>query len=122
MNQTTEFLISHGGLFLFLLVLVEQSGLPLPAAPFQPASKAGGGGKRDGHSYEYYDRETGIAVFTSPSVKPGAYFLYFDPLRMLDEVQQERWQMASERKKIIDAALDAAAVKPVPRQSRELIS
>jgi len=41
MNQTTEFLISHGGLFLFLLVLVEQSGLPLPAAPFQPASKAG---------------------------------------------------------------------------------
>ncbi len=41
MNQTTEFLISHGGLFLFLLVLVEQSGLPLPTAPFQPASKAG---------------------------------------------------------------------------------
>jgi len=55
-------------------------------------------------------------------VKPGAYFLYFDPLRTLDEVQQERWQVASERKKIIDAALDAAAAKPVPRHSRELLS
>jgi hypothetical protein len=55
-------------------------------------------------------------------VKPGAYFLYFDPLRTLDEVQQARWQVASERKKIIDAALDAAAAKPVPRQSGELLS
>src|SRR5207237_10280009 len=82
----------------------------------------GGGGKRDGHSYEYYDRETGIAVFTSPSVKPGAYFLYYDPLRTLNEAQQQRWQVASERKKIIDAALDAVAAKPVPRQSRELLS
>ena len=48
--------------------------------------------------------------------------VFFDPLGTLDEVQQERWRVASERKKIIDAALDAAAVKPVPRQSRELIS
>ena len=69
----------------------------------------GGGGKRDGHSYEYYERETGIAVFTSPSVKPGAYFLYFDPLRTLDASQQERWQVASERKRMIDSALDGAA-------------
>ncbi len=28
----------------------------------------GGGGKRDAHSYEHYDRTTGISVFTSPSV------------------------------------------------------
>ena len=69
----------------------------------------GGGGKRDGHSYEHYDRETGIAVFMSPSVKPGAYFLYFDPLLTLDAAQQERWQVANERKRMIDAALDAAA-------------
>jgi lysine 2,3-aminomutase len=79
----------------------------------------GGGGKRDGHSYEYYDRETGIAVFTSPSVKPGAYFLYFDPLRTLDADQQERWHAASERKRIIDAALDGAATNRVSRQSCE---
>ena len=81
----------------------------------------GGGGKRDGHSYEHYDRETGIAVFTSPSVKPGAYFLYFDPLRTLDPAQQERWQVAPERKRMIDAALDAAAGKRGPIRSRELL-
>ena len=40
----------------------------------------GGGGKRDVHSYEYYDRENGIAVYTAPSVKPGEHFLYFDPI------------------------------------------
>jgi lysine 2,3-aminomutase len=68
----------------------------------------GGGGKRDGHSFEHYDRETGIAVFTSPSVKPGAYFLYFDPLNTLDELQQQRWQIASERAVMIDSALESA--------------
>jgi lysine 2,3-aminomutase len=68
----------------------------------------GGGGKRDGHSYEFYNRETGIAVFTSPSVKPGAYFLYFDPLHTLDGEQQQRWQIAGERRRMIDQALDSA--------------
>ena len=68
----------------------------------------GGGGKRDAHSYEQYNRETGIAVFTSPSVKPGAYFLYFDPLRTLDAEQQQRWQIPSERRRMIDQALDSA--------------
>ena len=82
----------------------------------------GGGGKRDGHSYEHYNRETGIAVFTSPSVKPGACFLYFDPLRTLDAVQQARWQVASERKRMIDGALDAAAANQTPTQSRALFS
>ena len=66
-----------------------------------------GGGKRDGHSYEHYDRETGIAVFTSPSVKPGAYFLYFDPLRTLPAESQQRWQVPTERRRMIDAALEA---------------
>jgi lysine 2,3-aminomutase len=73
----------------------------------------GGGGKRDGHSYEHYDRETGIAVFTSPSVKPGAYFLYFDPLRTLNAAHQARWQDAGERRRMIEAALDAAAATQV---------
>ena len=27
----------------------------------------GGGGKRDAHSYEYYDRETGVSVYTAPA-------------------------------------------------------
>ncbi len=70
----------------------------------------GGGGKRDAHSYEYYNRETGIAVFTSPSVKPGASFLYFDPLRSLREDQRERWQDAGERRRMIDEALGMAGL------------
>ena len=82
----------------------------------------GGGGKRDGHSYEHYDRDTGIAVFTSPSVKPGAAFLYFDPLRTLDEEQQQRWQVASERREMIDAALGCAGQNQTATHSRTSIS
>jgi len=67
----------------------------------------GGGGKRDAHSYEYYDRASGIAVFKSPSVKPGKKFLYFDPLRSLDEEHRWRWSQPLERRAMIDAALDA---------------
>src|SRR3954471_1648440 len=51
----------------------------------------GGGGKRDAHSYEHYDRATGISVFTAPSVKPGKYFLYFDPIDTLEPEYQRRW-------------------------------
>jgi lysine 2,3-aminomutase len=69
----------------------------------------GGGGKRDAHSFEHYDRETGIAVFTSPSVRPGARFLYFDPIRSLDRETQRRWSVSQERKQMIDDALEAAA-------------
>ena len=64
----------------------------------------GGGGKRDGHSFEHYNRETGIAVFTSPSVKPGARFLYFDPLRTLSPEAQERWNDEGERRTMIEEA------------------
>ena len=68
----------------------------------------GGGGKRNAHSFEHYDRTTGIAVFTSPSVKPGVKFLYFDPLGGLDEVAQARWRNPRERRRMIDEALAAA--------------
>jgi len=68
----------------------------------------GGGGKRDAHSYEHYNRETGIAVFTSPSVKPGIFFFYFDPLRTLNEEHQLRWQFVHERERMIAEALAAA--------------
>jgi lysine 2,3-aminomutase len=68
----------------------------------------GGGGKRDAHSHEYYNRENGIAIFTSPSVKPGVQFLYFDPLRTLSKEQQARWHNREERRRMIDEALDAA--------------
>jgi lysine 2,3-aminomutase len=68
----------------------------------------GGGGKRDAHSYEYYNRESGIAVFTSPGVKPATFFLYFDPIQALPEEYQTRWGVAGERSKMIQQALEAA--------------
>jgi len=52
----------------------------------------GGGGKRDVHSFDYYDRENGIAVYSAPSVKPGQHFLYFDPIHTLSPQAQARWQ------------------------------
>ncbi|MEY5026044.1 MAG: hypothetical protein RLZZ244_1572, partial [Verrucomicrobiota bacterium] len=70
----------------------------------------GGGGKRDAHSFEHYDAENGIAVFTSPSVKPGEHFLYFDPLRSLAPGVQERWQDAAQREEMIRSALRKSGV------------
>jgi lysine 2,3-aminomutase len=67
----------------------------------------GGGGKRDIHSYEHYDPETGICVYTAPAVKDG-YFLYFDPINLLSEQAQARWADPSEHKRMIDDALAAA--------------
>jgi lysine 2,3-aminomutase len=68
----------------------------------------GGGGKRDGHSFEHYNRRTGVAVFTSPSVKPGALFYYFDPLRSLDEEHRALWAIPSERRRMVADAREAA--------------
>src|SRR5689334_11857792 len=68
----------------------------------------GGGGKRVAHSFEHYDRETGISVFAAPSVKPG-YFLYFDPVDTLAPEIQERWKLPAEREKMIEVALAAAS-------------
>jgi membrane protein DedA with SNARE-associated domain len=46
MTQISQFLISHGGLFLFVMALAEESGLPLPAAPWLLAAGAlAAGGK-----------------------------------------------------------------------------
>ena len=68
----------------------------------------GGGGKRDAHSYEYYNRETGISVYTAPSVKAGQFFLYFDPLHQLSTVIQRRWHSAIEAERMVTAALENA--------------
>jgi lysine 2,3-aminomutase len=65
----------------------------------------GGGGKRDAHSFEHYDRENGVAVFTSPAVKPGVKFLYFDPLQTLSPDVRRRWSNPVERDQIIAGAL-----------------
>ena len=68
----------------------------------------GGGGKRDAHSFEHYDRETGISVYAAPSVKEGQLFFYFDPLSALSPDVQAAWQDADQRAAMLQAALDAA--------------
>ena len=67
----------------------------------------GGGGKRCAHSYEHYNRETGISVYTAPNVKPGEKFLYFDPLHSLNESAQEDWLDEKKAKEMIDHALNS---------------
>ncbi|HZZ65397.1 MAG TPA: KamA family radical SAM protein [Candidatus Baltobacteraceae bacterium] len=68
----------------------------------------GGGGKRDVHSYEYYDRENGIAVYAAPSVKPGKAFLYFDPIDKLSPDAQARWAVKDIQEQMIHEALRRA--------------
>ncbi|MEE2658318.1 MAG: KamA family radical SAM protein, partial [Candidatus Latescibacterota bacterium] len=64
----------------------------------------GGGGKRHVHSYEHYDRTEGIAVFTSPAVRPGQLFPYYDPIHELAPEIQERWGDPQRRGEMIDVA------------------
>jgi lysine 2,3-aminomutase len=65
----------------------------------------GGGGKRDVHSFEHYDRETGVSVFTSPSVHSEAHYFYFDPLHSLSPEVQKRWKSPIEQDAMIATAL-----------------
>lgn len=65
----------------------------------------GGGGKRSAHSAEYYNRETGISVFTSPVVKPGVRFLYFDPVDQLPESGQRLWGDPKQHQNMVSEAL-----------------
>ena len=70
----------------------------------------GGGGKRDLHSFDHYDRENGIAVYSAPSVKPGQWFLYYDPIDQLSADAQTRWKdPATQDAMIKDAIAKAAA-------------
>jgi lysine 2,3-aminomutase len=67
----------------------------------------GGGGKRDAHSYEFYDRHTGISVYTAPSVKKG-FFLYFDPIDTLPVESQKRWADPKEQQVMLSDAINQA--------------
>jgi lysine 2,3-aminomutase len=67
----------------------------------------GGGGKRVVHSFEHYDRDSGISVYAAPSVKPG-YFLYYDPIDTLAPEIQARWKVPAEQDAMIAAAVAAA--------------
>jgi lysine 2,3-aminomutase len=67
----------------------------------------GGGGKRCLHSYEYYNRDTGVAIYTAPSVKPGQSFVFCDPLHSLSDATRKRWHDQHQRRIMIDEALAA---------------
>ena len=69
----------------------------------------GGGGKRVAHSFEHYDRDTGISVFASPSVKPG-FFLYFDPIDMLAPEFAAKWKHPIEQNRMIEHAIQQATL------------
>jgi len=73
----------------------------------------GGGGKRNAHSFEVYHRNSGISIYTAPSVKPGKYFYYFDPIDSLTPEFQEMWQDPATQQAMLDAAM--ADAKGVPR-------
>ncbi len=64
-----------------------------------------GGGKRHVSSYEHYDRENGISVWRSPSVKGRELFLYFDPLYKLSAEAQKRWSVRETRRAMIHDAI-----------------
>lgn len=71
----------------------------------------GGGGKRDMHSYEFYDRETGISVYTAPAVKKDQLFCYYDPLTALAPSVQADWHDAGKRSQMVNDALAAARAR-----------
>ena len=71
----------------------------------------GGGGKRDVHSYEHYDRTTGVSVYTAPSVKPGKFFFGFDPIRSLPPEAQARWADPSQHSLMVEDALNQARTR-----------
>jgi lysine 2,3-aminomutase len=71
----------------------------------------GGGGKRDMHSYEYYDRETGVSVYTAPSVKRDQLFCYYDPISSLKSSVQSDWRDAKKREQMANDAMAAARAR-----------
>jgi lysine 2,3-aminomutase len=72
----------------------------------------GGGGKRDAHSYEHYDRTTGVSVYTAPAVHPGVVYFYFDPIDLLPPEGQARWADPAEHDKMLEEARAAALARP----------
>jgi lysine 2,3-aminomutase len=68
----------------------------------------GGGGKRDAHSWEHYDHTTGVSVYTSPAVRRGHFYFYFDPIHLLPPEGQRRWADPTQHTVMIEEARAAA--------------
>jgi len=71
----------------------------------------GGGGKRDVHSFEHYNPETGVSVYRSPNVNAAAYYCYFDPIELLPEAGQRRWADPAEHDVMVAEAIAAARAR-----------
>jgi lysine 2,3-aminomutase len=68
----------------------------------------GGGGKRDVHSYDYYDKTTGISVYRSPSVDDSKVYMYFDPINSLPIEGQKLWEDSSLHNDLVNNAIIAS--------------
>lgn len=82
--------------------------------PLNIVDLPGGGGKRDIHSFDHYDRATGISVYRSPAVHADLAYLYFDPVDLLPPEGQERWARPAEHQKMVDEAIRAAGLTGMP--------
>ena len=71
----------------------------------------GGGGKRDVHSFEYYNPTTGISVYRSTAVDDQKAYLYYDPIHQLDKEGQQRWADPSQHQVMIDEAIQEAGLE-----------
>lgn len=65
----------------------------------------GGGGKRDIHSYDHYDKQLGIAIYRAPAVKKDKIFLYCDPLHSLPAESQALWINPESRVQLLEDVL-----------------
>jgi lysine 2,3-aminomutase len=70
----------------------------------------GGGGKRDVHSFDYYDEGTGVSVYRSPNVDEQKAYLYYDPIDRLPEEGRRRWADEAEHEAIVQEALKKAGL------------
>jgi lysine 2,3-aminomutase len=71
----------------------------------------GGGGKRDLHSYDYYNELTGISVYRSPGVEEEKVYLYFDPIQLLSSEGQALWKDPRNHEDLIQEALKSSGNK-----------
>jgi lysine 2,3-aminomutase len=66
----------------------------------------GGGGKRDVHSYDFYDETTGISIYRSPSVDDSKLYIYFDPIHSLPAEGQKLWEDESLHDDLVQNAIN----------------
>ena len=60
------------------------------------------------HSFDHYDRVTGISVYRSPAVHADEAYLYFDPVDLLPAAGRERWADPDQHKNMVAEAVEAA--------------